>query len=360
MKLNNVLKIEIRKFLALCSIIIFVSSLSSITKKSSTQKDQAVDIIQNQLENLISKLEKRDKYDIQPLISNESTIGNINGLDFSDEVIEAFHSLNHDFLEYQNILSNNTLNNHDTDDWDNLGVIKNFDLDNNLNNFQEQKKRIKNLYEQNEENFKKLCVLHEDNNSKDDANNSNIPKDEVNDVNTKRYYNEIESLTSDISLSFESFDKLEKIEENKKNIKQKISMIREMEKSISEMKEKIDTVKKNKIIVNQKRENIRQVTEKILNLYNRYLNLEKNIDIKAKEELENIKRIVNDSNNSNQTIQKYIFLYNKILNFYKNINTEKKTLVEEDREEEIQEKFEIFGRYISRINNSDKLSLQIR
>jgi hypothetical protein len=88
--------------------------------------------------------------------------------------------------------------------------------------------------------------------------------------------------------------------------------------------------------------------------------LEKNIDIKAKEELENIKRIVNDSNNSNQTIQKYIFLYNKILNFYKNINTEKKTLVEEDREEEIQEKFEIFGRYISRINNSDKLSLQIR
>lgn len=284
--------------------------------------------------------------DTKEIISAEPII---KGLDFSDEVIEAFQSLNHDFLEYENILSNDSSVKDNKDSSDHYGVVS--------AKFQQEKNRIKNLYQQNEENFKKICNLHSENH----VNNADITinKDKNNSF-SKKYYEEIESLTSDISKSFDTFDKLEKVEEKKKIVNEKLVMIKQMKETISQMKEKIDAIQNKKNVLSEKRQNIKEISENILGLYNKYLNLEKTINLKAREDLEKIKIMVAESNKSNGDIQKYFTVYDEIMKFFNKIDLQENELIEQSKVEEIKDRFETLGKFISKINESDRLSNEIR
>jgi len=350
-----------KTYISIMSILILISGFSCSDININNQKSQTVDSIQSQLDDLINKLEKNNIKIVHPLSKDSIQNGvemnykhDMKGLDFSDEVIEAFQSLNHDFLEYENILSSNLypINKKISSDKD----INN--SDNQISKFQEEKVTLKNLYQQNEENYKKLCHLHNENHY-NNAENAN--KNQTNNNSfTRKYYEEIESLTSDISNSFDTFDKLEKVDENKKIVKEKITMIQEMKETISRMKEKIDSIKNNNKVLSEKRQNIKNLSEKIVSLYNNYLNLEKTINLKAKGDLEKIKKILAESHKSDNSIQKYFNAYDEILKFFNKINLQKNYLIEQSKFEEIKDKFETFGKFVTKINNSDKLSSEIR
>ncbi len=358
MKYTNLL--NNKSFIAIFALMILISGFSFSNINLGYQKNQDLDIIQNQLDDLISNLEKNNTNSIQALVNdaNKNEINGvkskIKGLDFSDEVIEAFQSLNHDFLEYESILSYNSSPKAQHDSSELNGFISN----NKIVKFQEEKDKIKNLYHQNEENFKKICNLHNENHS---INNDILnKKDAENNLSTKKYYEEIESLTSDISTSFDTFDKLEKIEVNKKIVKEKLAMIQEMKENISLMKEKIDSIQNKKNALSDKRQNIKEITKKIFNLYNKYLNLDKTINLKAKVVLEKIKNKIDESHKSSETIEKHLSVYNLLIKFYEQINLDKNHLIEESEVEDIKDKFETLGKFISKINNSDSLSAKIR
>lgn len=348
-----------RRFIAILALLIFFSGFSCSNLSLWSQKNQALNTIQNQLDDLINKLEKNNINTIQPMLKEANKkeinhgITSIKGLDFSDEVIEAFQSLNHDFLEYENILSNDF----------NTEVENSFSNQNGIVSggkkakFQEEKHRIKNLYQQNEENFKKICKLHNENQN----NNPNITiRMDPNNPFTNKYYDEIESLTNDISKSFDTFDKLEKVEEKKRIVKQKLTMIQQMKETISQMKEKIEAIMNKKNVLSEKRQNIKEISEKIVGLYNRYLSLETTMNSKAKDDLEKINKMIAESHKYDGDIQKYFLVYDEIMKFFNRINLQKNELVEQNKVEEIKEKYEMLGKFISKINDSDRLSAEIR
>lgn len=343
MKLNNLF--NNRSFIAILALLILISGFSCSNLNLGNQNNQALDIIQNQLDDLICKLEKNNLKDIQTIPNensqnaNDKTNSIIKSLDFSEEVIEAFQSLNHDFLEYENILSSDSNGN-------------------NQNDFSEEKDRIKSLYHQNEENFKKICNLHKENQS----NNEDISNktDSNNKSFNKKYFEEIESLTNDISMSFDTFDKLEKIEENKEILKEKLAMIQEMKEKISDMKQRLDLIKNKKNALSEKRQKIKEISEKILGLYNKYLHLEKTINLKAKVDLEKLKNMMAESHKSDEYIKKYFSVYDEFIKFFNKISIQKNDMIEQSKVEEIKDKFESLGKFISKINASDNISSDIR
>lgn len=337
-----------KSYIVVLSILILISGFSS-KRDLINNNNQAIESIQDQLDELINKLEKKNINNFQPILKDANQKGSINNkfnitrLDFSDEVIEAFQSLNHDFLEYENILSSK------------LDSKNEFNYSSREN---EENNRIKNLYNKNEENFRKLCNLHNENNFSQIENN--IKKDGKQNSSTKKYYEEIESLTSDISNSFETFDKLEKIEENKKLVKEKLSILQEIKEAIYQMKDKIDAIKNKKIVLAQKRQNIKEISERLFKLYEKYLSLEKTINLKTKVDLNKIKNMISESHKSNQNIQNYLTMYDEILKFYKKINIKENDKIQKSNVEDMKNKFENIGKFLSKINDSDEISTQIR
>jgi len=353
---------NLKSFVGICPfLIVLIFTVTSSTSNLPINKSQAIDLIQNQLDDLIQKFENNNNINSnQPLISDNkisliNTNSNVNSMDFSDEVIDAFQSLNHDFLEYENILMNDVKGeNKSRNILNKLEKSKNNDK---ISLFQEENNKIKHLYETNERNFKKLNNLHNDNL----VNTNELNKNGLtNDSNTNKYYDEIESLTSDISNSFESFEKLEKIEEKKKIINQKITLIHDIQQSLSNMKENIELIKNEKNEVIAQKGKVHDLAEKLYDLYNQYLSLEKNIDSKSQEDLDKIKKIINSSHATEENIKNYYYVLGEFNKFYDKIKGDEIDLEKVKKEEEINNKFEIFGKFISQIYESDNKNIAIR
>lgn len=189
---------------------------------------------------------------------------------------------------------------------------------------------------------------------------SRILNMELSDEIVKTFQN----IDNDISeyemmLSQESKYKQSILQSKIKQVKDKIDVNHKMRQTIIQFKEKLEEVKNNRTLLNERINKIKELTENITSLYNKYLNLEKKVDLKTREELEYIKGLA-QSNHTQKNLSDYFNLYKYIFEFYKKINGDQAfNLTAADDFHISNQDFEEFRKIVDTLNQSDIVASQI-
>lgn len=255
-------KLIIIFYIILTSRIEFItnSKLKSKIQLMMKTKLQTFTVINDELDSLINFLEK------SPNKQHKDE-------DFNDKILNAFQSLNHDFLEYDDLLSDTPT-------------------------------EVKQLLYNNEKNYSLLCKNHE-----------NRPNE--------NFYNEAEDLTKQIEESIHSISKIEQNEDDQQEIKLRLNKINEIRKKLQVVKEQLDQLKTQKDQVHQNIESVRSSFSCLFNMYDRLLDNEKEIKGKYDKELNEIKNQFDESEEKKMKIKNYLELINRLEAFnYRISNTQ--------------------------------------
>lgn len=336
-KIKNA-KLTKTKF-AYCSLLLIILSscltFSSANKMSS--ESMAPEIIKNQLDYLINTLEdpKTSKGSISPLtstknktfkkISNKNSNKNKN---IQDEVVNAIHDLNKDFIEYDDILSD------DSDKNNNSGKNS---LKENENIFEELKSNNLNQSENSEE-------------FTESESNDDTLENKISD-SSQNYLNEVISITKNIDNSLENFDLYDKYEKEREKVKKRLSHVQEIIQNVTELKKHLDIIKNNKHLIEEKRQKMKNISENLLKQYTKYLSIEKNVDQDIHKELQEIKKNLNLSFSFKTNFDDFIKVFVDLLNFHKKINI--------GDEEDLNKKFQKFKEYVNSLTKKDRINSEM-
>jgi hypothetical protein len=303
------------KFISKCfyTFVIFTLFTSFINSKSqshsqsqSQSKIQALQNINSELDNLIGKL---DEGNLDGIISSTAKnhsqiIPQTPNQDFSDEIFNAFQSLNHDFLEYEDMLNTTSQTGN------------------------------KSEFYSNEQNFKKFCNLH--NNTQSGT------------CNKTSYLNEVEQLTNDIERTVSTISKLKKNDNQQKEIAEKIQLIETMKVGILKLSESLQILHKHKNSVRNNLQNVNKMISNMIELYDKYLDLERNVKVKLENELLGIKNDFLNSLDQDHNINKYMKIFQSLNGFYEKIK--------KGKEQMDPGRYEMYNRFIKQIAAIDSSS----
>lgn len=290
------------------SLMLITFALAS--KNKITDKSMGPIIIENQLDLLINKLENREQ------LSNSSNVLNETNMEkpeirkkshLQDEVVNALNDLNKDFIEYDMILSKEK--GHKIS-MKNQRVFSS----NETHKFPKE-----NLTRVRESNFSVVTY--------DKKPAADLTKKEKEDNviidSSKNYLNEVNSLTTNIDESLNTFDEIDGYNKEKEKVLKKINDINSIRENVNNLKGEIDAIKNDKKILKEKISSIKNISHKLLKQYNNYLEIQGNKDKRIKDDLRDIKKDMEKSIQFNRNVDEFIQIFGKIINFRDRIDTEK-------------------------------------
>jgi hypothetical protein len=297
------LKVKLIKLLTLFCMILLVTMKQIDTDdfrinptKIEENSNDVVNLINEEISDLITNIDKKQN-EQKSLTKDKEYNGYYTGNnnDLHSDILNVFQSLNHDFLEYEDLL--------------NLGEKNSTEVE-----------TLRNSYKEYNEKY--------------------ATKSEFN------YYSEVGQLTTQIEQTLKAIDKIDDNDKEEIKLKTKIKMIQSIKQTLSELKQKLTHVKENKILVKEKINKVKQMFNKILILYDDYISLEKDVDSNLKKNLSELENEYNDSHFYSTKIVDYTKYFNKIESFYLKLNNT-------DSNTEKQ-KYLVYNTFIKQINTMDE------
>jgi len=303
-------------------LFIIISGCISLQSESSSESMEPV-IIQNQLDYLINTLEvtQNEKKGIENFTQQKSIKYNKNN-HLQDEVVNAIHDLNKDFIEYDDILSEDQTNLTDNS-------------------------KEKNILRENENIFEELKLNNSNTDSNEDPDNQKGDDSKITD-STKNYIEEVNSLTNNINKSYEAFDEFDKNQKEKKLIQQKIDHVKGIIDNVTQLKNHMDSIKKDRNLLEGKRHKMKNLSDDLVKQYKKYLKMEKNADTNIHQELEKIRKDINLSFSFKNNFEDIFKVFGNLINFHKKMNI--------GNEEDLNKKLKKFKNYINDLNKNDKIN----
>jgi hypothetical protein len=240
------------KFVIFKIFVICILSLKLIESIKLKNKLKTAEFMKNELDNLISFLEKNK----HPQAHKE----------LKDKIFESFHSLNQDFIEYEDLLLDRP------DD-------------------------IQKLFYKNDQHNKQIEKIN--------------------------FYDGVQEIAKQIEESIHSIGKIEKNEDEKHNVEQEIAKIKEIKLKLKDVKYKIEKLQKEKKNVHQNIESVRSSISCLFNMYDKLVEDDKKLHIEFEVELNNLKNDFDESEQKTLNINHYFRLYHKLEEFYLKLATSK-------------------------------------
>lgn len=340
MKFNNKKRLIKITYCSLLLLIIF--TFCNATEDKFTSENMAPILIRNQLDSLINTLEVRSQAKNEEISKeiyknnkeeiDKSQINEINkNKNLQDEVVNAIHDLNKDLIEYDDILNDQNTNKNP--------------------NANEKEKKEKNGLIENEDFFKELKQNDENKQISDKSGeNINTNNDKISN-SSKKYLNEVNDLTKNIDNSFEQFDLFDKIQKEKEALQKKINHVKEIIHNVTELKNQIQMIKNNKNLLEERRHKMKNISENLIWNYDKFLNMQKNTDVKIQQELQDIKKRLILSFSYKNNFNDIFKVFENLLNFHNKMHL--------GNFQDLNNKLHKFKDYITMLSKSDQANTDL-